>query len=292
MKNWASIIILIVISILCLKQYRDYSLHQADLKYWLVCHPFIDLIPSNQNGLRPDPGGTITIVFAPPGETIYTQGSQWPSDHCFDSTVCGNFGILHTGESETCENCPSSGTHTITVPCEDGGGEDCCDKFLVEISAPFELECGECATICATTNNYINPEYEWSTGETTECIEVCMAGTYTVTVMEQITDDCMCMHASAEQIFIADDELTCEVDNLLLCGNLPIPDEFDLIVTGTNPPFSFSWTGPNGFTSSLEDPFVVDEGLYNVEITDSNGCVVMCSANVFYKGIVDELICL
>jgi len=43
-------------------------------------------------------------------------------------------------------------------------------------------------------------------------------------------------------------------------------------------PYSYSWTGPDAFSSTLQNPFftitsLLQEGLYTVEITDSNGCV-------------------
>lgn len=46
----------------------------------------------------------------------------------------------------------------------------------------------------------------------------------------------------------------------------------DLTVTGAMPPYSFSWTGPGGFTSVQEDPTGLAAGSYQVSITDDNGC--------------------
>lgn len=290
MKKWTLIVIIIIIGAwYSYESHQEHVAHKAALDFWLACHPFIDLLPSNAHGLRPDPGGIITIISPPANETIYTQGTMWSHDHCFDPAVCGNFGIMYSGLSETCEDCPGVGTHTITVPCQGGGGEDCCEKYLVEISAPFEIECGECATICATTNNYINPDYEWSTGEMTQCIEVCMAGEYSVTVMEQIDEDCMCMHAAVETIFIADSDLSCSLENIIVCAESF--GQFDLEVTGTNSPFTYAWTGPNGFSSTDEDPFAFEEGLYTVEVTDAEGCSVMCNGNVFLKSITSNPQC-
>jgi hypothetical protein len=48
--------------------------------------------------------------------------------------------------------------------------------------------------------------------------------------------------------------------------------------TGGVPPLSFSWTGPNGYTSSSNDGSVISEitnlagGEYNLILTDGNGC--------------------
>ena len=45
-----------------------------------------------------------------------------------------------------------------------------------------------------------------------------------------------------------------------------------MTVSGGTPPYSYSWTGPNGFTSNVEDPSNLESGDYTVTITDANGC--------------------
>lgn len=295
MKKWVLFTLFFIACYWLISEYKSFKVHQLDVLYWTQCHEFIDLIPSNIHGLRPDPGGTVLVTNAPTGETTYVSGTMWPHDHCFDPEVCGVYSFNYSGEfdcqssDDPGENCESIGRFTVTVPCEGGGGDDCCEKYLVEISAPYELKCGECAEICAVTNNYINPVYEWSTGETTQCIEICSAGEYSVIVMEQIDEDCMCMHVAIEKINILDSDLSCALDNLTVCqGDVGI---FDLLVQGGSQNYSYSWSGPDGFSSSVEDPIVSTEGLYQVEVTDSEGCVVMCSANLFIKTITPIVEC-
>lgn len=43
-------------------------------------------------------------------------------------------------------------------------------------------------------------------------------------------------------------------------------------VTGGTPEYSYSWVGPNGFTSTSKDIFNLSNGLYSLTVTDSNGC--------------------
>jgi len=38
------------------------------------------------------------------------------------------------------------------------------------------------------------------------------------------------------------------------------------------PPYTYSWTGPNGFTSNSEDISSLSKGIYRVEVTDAKGC--------------------
>lgn len=46
----------------------------------------------------------------------------------------------------------------------------------------------------------------------------------------------------------------------------------DLTPTGGSAPYTFAWTGPSGYTSASEDISALAPGLYNVTITDNNGC--------------------
>ncbi|MEB2778439.1 PKD domain-containing protein [Algoriphagus sp. D3-2-R+10] len=43
-------------------------------------------------------------------------------------------------------------------------------------------------------------------------------------------------------------------------------------VTGGTEPYTFYWTGPNGFTSTSEDIFNLSDGFYTLIVTDANGC--------------------
>jgi gliding motility-associated-like protein len=45
------------------------------------------------------------------------------------------------------------------------------------------------------------------------------------------------------------------------------------VVSGGFSPYTFSWAGPNGFTSSDQDISDLEEGCYTLTVTDDNGCV-------------------
>lgn len=46
----------------------------------------------------------------------------------------------------------------------------------------------------------------------------------------------------------------------------------DLTISGGTPPYSYSWSGPNSFSSTTEDPSGLVSGTYSCTVTDANGC--------------------
>ncbi|WP_116524338.1 LamG-like jellyroll fold domain-containing protein, partial [Seonamhaeicola aphaedonensis] len=71
-------------------------------------------------------------------------------------------------------------------------------------------------------------------------------------------------------------------------GPFCIGDTINLNATftsnGSNSASSWSWTGPNGFSSSSEDPsltaVLASDGIYTVSVTDNNGCVNTATTTV------------
>jgi len=47
----------------------------------------------------------------------------------------------------------------------------------------------------------------------------------------------------------------------------------DITTAGGTPVYSFSWTGPNGFTSTSGDLSNLEAGTYNLTVTDARGCM-------------------
>ncbi|MBL7898784.1 MAG: T9SS type A sorting domain-containing protein, partial [Crocinitomicaceae bacterium] len=69
-----------------------------------------------------------------------------------------------------------------------------------------------------------------------------------------------------------------------LSGGTSVTDELagndgaiNLTVSGGTPGYTFAWTGPSGFTSSSEDVTGLVGGVYEVTITDNNGCEYIIS---------------
>lgn len=54
----------------------------------------------------------------------------------------------------------------------------------------------------------------------------------------------------------------------------------DVTITGGSPNYSTVWTGPNGFSAANEDIFSLEEGTYDLLVTDYNGCTATASIDL------------
>ncbi|MCB9037850.1 MAG: hypothetical protein H6557_14640 [Lewinellaceae bacterium] len=126
--------------------------------------------------------------------------------------------------------------------------------------------------------------YLWSTGETTNCITVDEAGTYSVTV----TDADGCFSVCSEEVAVnplpvctvTGDNTLCEGEASELCTPL---------VAGS----TYLWS-----TGETTNCITVDEaGTYSVTVTDADGCFSVCSEEVTVNPLPvctvtgDDLIC-
>jgi gliding motility-associated-like protein len=63
--------------------------------------------------------------------------------------------------------------------------------------------------------------------------------------------------------------------NVSCGGQSPACDgSIDYTVSGGSPAYSYSWTGPNGFTAATQDISGLCAGTYTIVVTDVNGCTV------------------
>jgi len=106
--------------------------------------------------------------------------------------------------------------------------------------------------------------YQWSTGATTQHLSGVPAGNYHVTVRD--SENCSLF----ESYTLSDPEaITVDVgEDRTLC----IGQKHLLAPVVEDPLTRFSWTGPDGFTSTEPQIWVEKAGIYSLTITDSNGC--------------------
>jgi hypothetical protein len=113
--------------------------------------------------------------------------------------------------------------------------------------------------------------YSWSNGETTSSITNLSAGTYTATV----TDNNGCTAICSVNIVEPSPILVSASNDSPVCSGSVL--NFTASSSGGTGSHAYSWSGPDGFTSSLQNPFINNattnaSGTYTVAITDNNGC--------------------
>lgn len=125
--------------------------------------------------------------------------------------------------------------------------------------------------------------YAWSGGLTPNTAENSFTdpGTYTLTV----SNDDGCSNTSF--IAITQDILAPIIS---ISTNSPICAGEELLLSANNG-ISYSWSGPNGFSSSFENPSIVDAtsaetGEYSVTVTGANGCTSSEQTSVVVNAVI------
>ncbi len=158
--------------------------------------------------------------------------------------------------------------------------------FIVEVVGGSVADAGPDRIICAGQSALLSANdgaaYLWSTGETTQEIEVSPIETTTYSVT--VTDDEGCTSSDEVQVNVSIlsvhpivGDLGCQDDPISLSANY----------TGGVPAVSWLWEGPGDFSSTLENPIVTFPNLpgagdhtYSVTLTDGEGCTATGSVNV------------
>ncbi|MEE9438290.1 MAG: Ig-like domain-containing protein [Saprospiraceae bacterium] len=121
--------------------------------------------------------------------------------------------------------------------------------------------------------------YSWSNGAGNTA-SISVSPTINTTYSVTVTDTHGCT-ASDEVNVIVSPSMTVEIDyNGSLC--LEDNSELSAIISGGIADYTYSWTGPSGFTSTAPTISIVESGNYHLTVTDFFGC----TANV--SGFVHE----
>lgn len=173
-----------------------------------------------------------------------------------------------------------AGTYTLTVMDNNG----CIATTTTTVTEPGPLAANPsvtsttCNSVCNGTAG-TNPTggtppytYLWSGGQTTQSISSLCAGSYTVTV----TDNIGCTDVQA---------VTVVQPPVLSVSASALPEtcaganngQATANPSGGTPPYSYSWTPVAGNTASISN---LAPGTYTVTVTDSNGCTANATATV------------
>jgi hypothetical protein len=174
--------------------------------------------------------------------------------------------LWSTGETSECVLVNTAGTFSVTIT-DANGCESVCSQTVTENPVPGcningipEFCAGQSTELCASPGF---AAYLWSNGETSECILVNTAGTYSVTVTDANGCESVCSQIVTENPVpgcnITGVPEFCAGQSTELCAS---------------PGFAaYLWS--NGETS--ECVLVNTAGTYSVTVTDANGCESVCS---------------
>lgn len=217
--------------------------------------------------------------------TVLASGGTGPYSYAWN-TAPAQYGAAATGLP--------AGNHTVIITDANG----CTTSLIVEITAPAEsLEaeissslnvlCAGSASGSATvvaTGGAGGYTYQWNTtpAQQTATAVGLAAGTWQVTV-----EDANACSATAQITIGEPDPLVAEgqVSPAQCQGNAD--GAVDLEISGGVEPYTWAWTGPNGFTATTQNISGIAAGGYNVAITDANGCTINRSFNVNQPGLFD-----
>lgn len=186
-----------------------------------------------------------------------------------------------TGETVSEINDLAPAVYTVTVSdingCEDIDSiEIVSDHIRMEIVSQTNVDChgyntGE-VTIQGRGGYMAGYYFEWSTGDSTATIDSLIAGTYTVTISEELSN-CIAVDSviiTEPEDFTRNFVTTQETDCNTTDGTMV------LSITGGTRPFEYIWS--NGVTDSVITN--VGPEYFSVTITDANGCEIIDSARV------------
>ena len=210
---------------------------------------------------------------------VNDEDSDWDGQNIF---VDNNFlspGIYFVYSFDS-NGCYSITEFEITSP----------EEFIIDVY-PNQIQCyGEYGTADLSISGGTPPyEISWTNQLTGEEINPSMllGGEDGITYNLVVTDQNQCIQTNTfiinpepEEIIIENlDEMTSNYNGYEISCNGYNDGYIDLDVSGGNPPYSFSWFGPNGFEENIEDVSDLFSGTYSVLISDSNGCQLFSSVD-------------
>jgi len=208
--------------------------------------------------------GSIALIVSG-GSAPYTyQWSNGNTTATISNLTQGNYTFTVTDAQQ----CKVIQTTAITQPAN-----------LVTYTTGVDTECGQnngSANIVATGGT--SPfTYLWSNGSTSSTLVNIGSGTYTVSV----TDANNCQ--AVKSVTIAGSTgITVNISSTNPTCNNPANGSVASTITGGSSPYNYSWN--NGSQSPSQNNLAT--GMYNLTVSDANGCTANSSATLTLNGIV------
>lgn len=217
-------------------------------------------------------GGSLTCTMS----SVTLAGSSTTSDVTYAWTGPGGF--ESTDQSTTVS---TGGIYTLVVTAPNGCQSTTQLTVANDTDAPVVTTMGGMLS-CTVTNTTISAtsataaSYAWTgPGGFTSMEaspEVSQAGEYVVTVTG--TNGCT---STATVTVTSNDQLpsVVAIGGTLTCENTSV-----ILTASSSDQVTYSWTGPGGFTSTMQNPIVMLPGDYVLTVTAANGCSASTTVSV------------
>ena len=244
----------------------------ADTNYTITENPQLAVVPTVvSNPCFGDAAGSISLVIAD-GLPPYT--TDWSGPNGFTS-ASANIANLFSGDYDLvltdAAGCVLLVSYAISEPDE-----------IIPTLTKIDLSCfggTQGSANASATGGSPGYTFSWSgpngfsnSGGSLSSLAV---GTYIVS----ITDASNCTVTDSIEI-LEPEELVVDFSISPITCNNGNNGAIDASVLGGSVPYNFAWTGPNGFTSNLEDIDNLGVGTYFLNITDANGCMLSAQASL------------
>jgi gliding motility-associated-like protein len=223
----------------------------------------------------------VTVNAVPVTPTITASG---PTTFCDGSSVtltssAGTIYLWSNGATTHGINITTAGSYTVQVTSASGCQSAASIATIVTVNAlPLTptITAESPTTFCdgdtVTLTSSPGTDYLWSNGATTQSVNITTAGSYTV----QVSNASGCQSAPSLATVVTVNDLPLTLAN----NNGPVCAGSALNLTGGPAGMAiYYWTGPDEFTSLLQNPSVSDSvtlemaGLYTLTIANINGCI-------------------
>ncbi len=263
---------------------------------------------SNEQNPTASSTGTYTLTITATNGCTATATAEVDGDSGIpdvmaegDTLDCNNNTITLTGNSTTSgvtyswsgpnsytsteqnPNANDSGTYTLTVTAPNGCSAQALALVEQDSIAPDamaiggEIDCMNNSLTLMGSSNTPGVNYSWTGPNSFTSNEqnptANAGGTYTLTVTA--TNGCTStstalveQNADIPDASAVGGDLDCAITTITLMGN------------STTAGVTFSWVGPNSFSSDEQNPDVDEPGTYTLTVTATNGCTATATANV------------
>ncbi len=225
------------------------------------------------------------------------SGVQFPAITATASSVCFGSSTTLTGPNgatsyewspggATTQSISITPSTTITYTCIASGvcgfKQTLTKKITVNSVPTVSINSGNPVSVCNTSSVNLTASgttsYVWSTGATTATISVSPSTTTVYTVTGTNGNGCFATASVSVTVYPMPNAIATNGANGTSCNG----DTINLVSSGGT---SYSWTGPNSFSSTSQNPTILYcttamSGIYTVTVTDGNGCTDTDTAQV------------